>query len=118
MGKKDGYIDVKGEVLGPKSGNTEEIKDVEGALGLPRDGVYDRDLIAAVKKFQKENKIKPTGLVGETTAAEINRKENERSISYEEPRVPFHGLDKILGQLVPDSATGKRDPIIKNGNFR
>ena len=54
------------------------VKKVQSALkeqGLfkgPVDGVYGKDVVAAVKKFQKANGLVPDGVVGPATAAKLN----------------------------------------------
>jgi lysozyme len=56
-----------GHVIKKGSTNTIAIKLIQAKVGVTADGVFGEKSLAAVKKFQKEHKLVPDGLIGKLT---------------------------------------------------
>jgi murein L,D-transpeptidase YcbB/YkuD len=67
----------------PKVGAQDErVPQLRERLGLPADSdtTYDKTLVAAVKKFQQERELKPTGTLTQATVDALNGRQPDRPI--------------------------------------
>ncbi len=94
----DGYLALKAKLAAIRAGKADPTKPAIGngpvpktdaqddrvpqlraRLGLPGDGItYDKELAEAVKKFQKEHDLKPTGTLTAATVEALNGRQPDR----------------------------------------
>jgi L,D-transpeptidase YcbB len=58
--------------LGMHDNRVPALRERLGATGDPRDTAYDKDVVEAVKKFQQDKRLKPTGILTDAVVEAIN----------------------------------------------
>jgi hypothetical protein len=107
---------VASEVMVKRGDRGDAVREIQGALGVPADGVFGPQTERAVKRFQRKRGLMTDGVVGPQTRAALGLEAFSRSAVRRQSsgaRVP-----RILRQIAECESGGDPTAVSAGGTYR